>query len=195
MLPVRNGPRVSFSKPVEEATTNIHTKSTTTAPNIAGQKHSITPPESDRMSRTSFSSIHENNSGVAQTFTDRRELREEYERQGVEHAVEDEKDYSGSENEKNQKIMLHPDSVLHGAVCPCGSFRGWKEISIGGKRASKSSSDLKSLARGWNWDPKPVVKVKTGKLDAKGRNEDGLYPAGRSPFEKLPNELLSKSPP
>ena len=40
--------------------------------------------------------------------------------------------------------------------CPCGTFLGWKQIPLAGRRQSKSFSDLRllgnSFSRGWAWD-------------------------------------------
>jgi hypothetical protein len=57
------------------------------------RKHTITPPASDRVDpRTSFSSIKENSSGVAQSFTDSKTssyLRHAFELDGSEDAILD----------------------------------------------------------------------------------------------------------
>jgi hypothetical protein len=82
--------------------------------------------------------------------------------------------------------------MLHGFVCPCDGFRGWKGISVRGRVASKSFGDLKGLGMRWDWESengagdgmhlavRPLVKVK------------GQWPAGQSPLESLPMELLGE---
>lgn len=166
-------------------------------------KHSIPPPTSERIDRTSFSSIKESNSGGAQSFTDSKTssyLRNEYSLAGNEDAVDDSD--SGSATPVQQRMgemtgMLNPHSTLHGLVCPCDGFKGWKSISVGGKIASKSFGDLTKLRMRWDWD---TIAKKADKMDLDGweekvvaKVEEGRYPAGRSPFEMLPMELLGKS--
>jgi hypothetical protein len=91
-------------------------------------------------------------------------------------------------------MLTNPQSVLHGFVCPCDSFKGWKGISIKGRIASKSYSDLKGLGMRYDWETRGGDKMdvdveeKTKKIvKIKGR-----FPAGQSPFERLPMELLGK---
>lgn len=93
--------------------------------------------------------------------------------------------------------MLNPQSTLHGLVCPCDGFKGWKSISVGGKIASKSFGDLNKLRMRWDWESTAMSKV--DKMDLGGTEEvavakveEGRYPAGQSPFEMLPMELLGK---
>ena len=153
----------------------------------------IKMPNTERVDRTSFSSIKESQSGIAQSFTDsktssylRNQLQEE-------EAIDDAP--SGVATPKSREIgkMLMSPCNNCGSVCPCDGFRGWKGISIRGKVASKSFGDLKALGMGgrWEWD------VNGDKMDLdeglevirkKGRN--GRYPAGQSPIETLPTELL-----
>lgn len=73
--------------------------------------------------------------------------------------------------------------------CPCGGFRGWKQIRLGGRRMSRSYSDLRFLgrssSRGWAWDDdedeRPVEKKKKPKEPEKQRVT----------IESLPVEVLS----
>jgi hypothetical protein len=169
----------------------------------SSKKHTITPPTSDRVDRTSFSSIKENNTGVAQSFTDSKTssyLRNEFDLNGSEDAIVDDTNSPGSitplvERKPGMEtgvMMLNPQSALHGFVCPCDGFLGWKGISIGGKTASKSFGDLRGLAMRWDWDSKSKEKAKNVGPDGRSgvKKVDGRYPAGESPFEKLPTELL-----
>jgi hypothetical protein len=78
--------------------------------------------------------------------------------------------------------MTNPGSALHGFVCPCEGFRGWKAISIRGKVASKSFGDLRTLGKGFDWD---VKESKVVRKKVEGRSE-----AGKSKLEMLPIELL-----
>lgn len=136
-------------------------------------------------SRTSFASIREKDSDLAQTFS--------YSKlssllaSANEEAVED---YStGSPTEPAMvetrffPPVTRPESKLQGYWSPADSFRGWKSIDVKGKLASKSFGDLQVLNTSWN------RSANYGKVPS----SKGTYPPGQSPFEKLPIELLSKS--
>jgi hypothetical protein len=166
------------------------------------RNHSIYPPTSERIGRTSFSSIKESNSGGAQSFTDTKTssyLRHEYSLVD-EDAIDDSE--SGSTTPLQQRRgeivgMLNPQSTLHGLVCPCDGFKGWKSISVGGKIASRSFGDLTKLRMRWDWDTTSTKKddsmdVDDAKEKVEAKVEDGRCPAGRSPFEMLPMELLGE---
>jgi hypothetical protein len=120
---------------------------------------------------------------------------------GSENAIIDDTSSSGSVTpvlERKPRFggdigMLNPQSALHGLVCPCDGFKGWKSISIHGKTASKSFGDLRSLALRWDWESNTTKKEEKLHLAQTGKNADGKYAAGQSPFEKLLTELLGKS--
>lgn len=152
----------------------------------------VIPPTSDRVERASFSSVKENRTGVAQSFTDSKTssyLRNQFDgTNDVEEAIEDTPSTGISTPQNGGEVMLpltNPHSLLHEYVCPCEGFKGWKQISIRGKTVSKSSGDLRSLAGGWEWETrkevlqKDVVKVKGQRCAP-----------GQSPLENLPMELL-----
>jgi hypothetical protein len=168
------------------------------------RNHRIAPALPDRADRTSFSSTKESDTGVAQSFTNSKTssyLRWEVGVSGSDEAIDDTvSSTSGGSNSPVELLpeetnMLNPQSTLHGLVCPCDSFRGWKNISIGGKVASKSFGDLRRLALRWDWE---ANDEQTRKLnipvyvtpDLKKR--DGTFLPGQSPFEKLPMELLGE---
>lgn len=167
------------------------------------RKHRVGPALADRADRTSFSSTKESNTGVAQSFTDSKTssyLRWEIGSSGSEDAIDDGSSI-GSEVESpverlpEEPIMLNPQSTLHGLVCPCDSFRGWKNISIGGKVASKSFGDLRRLAMRWDWETSDDrgKKVVVPLLSPTGvKKIDGTFLPGQSPFERLPMELLGE---
>ncbi|KAH6673156.1 hypothetical protein B0J14DRAFT_617827 [Halenospora varia] len=139
-------------------------------------KHSVVSTM-DRVDRTSFSSIKESNSGVAQSFTTTKTssyLNQRFDGSHDEEAIED----------------AHP-TVLHGLVCPCDSFKGWKGIDLGPKMRTKSKSfgDLKALGHRFAWDSHTDVGMKdVPKVESK--KVRGQYPPGEAPIEKLPMELL-----
>jgi hypothetical protein len=73
--------------------------------------------------------------------------------------------------------------------CPCGGFMGWKQIRLGGRKMSKSYSDLsllghRSSSTGWMWDttsPRPTIKEVAVEVEEK---RPGLT------IEDLPVEVL-----
>jgi hypothetical protein len=191
--------------PSRQQVNNSAVSSPTEAKNAKQKRPVLT---TDRLDRTSFSSIKESNSGVAQSFTDSKTssyLRHELLSPGAEEAIFDDTS-SGSRTPEEgatgaQRLgggmLTNPQSLLHGFVCPCDGFRGWKGISIKGKVASKSFGDLRALGR-WDWDVTDEkssarveemegveIQVKKGKVDPK------TLP-GQSPLESLPMELLGK---
>ena len=168
------------------------------------RKLPIPPLTSDRIDRTSFSSIKESNSGGAQSFTDSKTssyLRNEYRSTSDEVAIDDSDSGSATPIQQRREEMagvLNPQSTLHGLVCPCDGFKGWKSISVGGKIASKSFGDLHKLRMRWDWDT-TTVKPKEEKMDLDVllekqvmKVEEGKYASGHSAFELLPMELLCK---
>ncbi|KAG9239520.1 hypothetical protein BJ875DRAFT_501373 [Amylocarpus encephaloides] len=149
----------------------------------------------DRADRESFSSIKEDDSGVAQTFTTTKTS--SYLNQSYGPGTEDEEAITDgyiTPPEGMSGLETQPPGMLHGFVCPCDGFQGWKGINLKGRIASKSFGDLRGLGHRWAWDTKTtstglnvlsspaeealVVKVK------------GVYPAGQAPIERLPMELL-----
>lgn len=137
----------------------------------------------DRVDRTSFSSIKESDDGVAQSFTTTK-TSSYLSRPEDEEAISDGLPTPPIEI---SGLLTNPQSALLGFVCPCNGFKGWKAISIRGKVASKSSGDLRSLSKGFDWEIRRDVEV------AKKKDE-GSYEAGQAPFELLPMELLSEFP-
>lgn len=172
--------------------------------NTTTKTNSKIPPTTDRVDRTSFSSIKESHSGgVAQTFTDSKTssyLRDQFtgNHGGFdEDAILDDAASSSSGTktpEPKPDMLTNPHSVLHGFLCPCDSFKGWKGINIKGRIASKSHSDLKGLGMRYGWETSGGDKMnldgeeKTNKIfKVKAR-----CPVGQSPLERLPMELLGK---
>jgi hypothetical protein len=75
--------------------------------------------------------------------------------------------------------------------CPCSGFLGWKQIRLGGKKLSKSYSDLRLLGRGhprgWAWD-------EAGSRSSPRADEEKKSTLKPTLIEKLPNEVLGKCP-
>ncbi|KAG4034890.1 hypothetical protein MFRU_002g02390 [Monilinia fructicola] len=192
---------------VANSTVPLPTRPLKSAPTLISRKHSITPPSSDRGDRTSFSSVKENTSGVPQSFTDSKVssyLKYEVDGNEIENENEiaiDDASSGGSRTplESSEADMqtlwsTNPQSTLHGFVCPCDGFRGWKQISVRGKVASKSYSDLRNMKMGWGWDSDYEPKSNPGPESKKEAQpvveEVGVSVAGKSPIEMLPAELL-----
>jgi hypothetical protein len=139
------------------------------------RKHTATPPVSDRQERTSFASFKEDRSAIAQSFIDSKVS--SYAR-ASEEAIDD--SASEENNLETEGHQSHSFSMLNAFICPCEGFRGWKQITVGGRAASRSFGDLRILSKGFAWEL-PANKQTTGKP----RNE-----AGQSFLERLPVELL-----
>ena len=173
-----------------------------TKPNTALKTSDKIPPTTDRIDRTSFSSIKESHSGgVAQTFTDSKTssyLRHQFTNEQNEYPDEDAilDDASSSSSgtktpEAKPGMLTNPHSMLHGFVCPCDSFKGWKGISIKGRVASKSYGDLKGLGMRYDWETRGGDQMGVdGAVTKQVVRIKGRYPPGKSPLEMLPMELL-----
>ncbi|OJJ49418.1 hypothetical protein ASPZODRAFT_129872 [Penicilliopsis zonata CBS 506.65] len=77
--------------------------------------------------------------------------------------------------------------------CPCGGFLGWKQIRLGGRKLSRSYSDLRLLgsthSRGWAWEASPAVTPSKAKpLEIKQPKSE----ASLAPIELLPPEILDQ---
>lgn len=129
--------------------------------------------EATNTSRSSFSSVRENDDGVAQTFT--RSKISSY--TDVPEEVFDESPSNELPQPTFQAPLTQPQSKLHGFWYPAEGFKGWKEIPIKGKPASRSCEDLHKLHMTWD-TPAPEVK-----------SED-VYPLSSAPLERLPSEVL-----
>jgi Leucine Rich repeat len=150
------------------------------------RKHTSPPPVSDRQDRESFASFKEDRSAIAQSFIVSKIS--SYSR-----AFEEVIDDSASEENNfepeghhahpfdSPMAVTNPYSMMNGFICPCEGFRGWKKITVGGKPASRSFSDLRIASKVFAWDL-PGSKEKKGE---KPRNA-----AGQSYLERLPMELL-----
>lgn len=138
--------------------------------------------------RSSFSSTREDDTDLAQAFTSSK-VSSYITQQDEEQAV-DELPTPPAEIPLLGNMVQHadffppvtrPDSRLHGNWFPADNFKGWKQINVRGRLASRSYSDLSSLSLAWTTQDAPVVKR---------RRPSGNLP-GDAPIERLPLELLS----
>ncbi|EKJ69874.1 hypothetical protein FPSE_09961 [Fusarium pseudograminearum CS3096] len=134
---------------------------------------------SDKTARSSFSSVRENDDGLAQTFT--RSKISSY-TQGTEEVFDESPSPSAElASPTFQAPLTQPHSRLHGFWFPADNFRGWKQIPIKGKSASRSCEDLHKLSMTWS-SPAPPAVTKKPSLSG--------YEFGTSPLERLPSEVL-----
>lgn len=131
--------------------------------------------EATATSRSSFSSVRENDDGIAQNFT-RSKISSYIE---APEEVFDESPSSEISQPTFQAPLTQPHSKLHGFVYPAEGFKGWKEIALSGKKASRSCEDLHKLHMTWD-TPAPLPQKKL--LD--------VYPRATAPLERLPSEVL-----
>lgn len=167
-----------------------------------------TPPmTTDRVDRSSFSSVKESHGGIAQSFTDSKTssyLRNQVSYTDNEGAIIDDfvtasglqtpKEEFKQQQEEGIGMLTNPQSNLF-AFTPCDGFRGWKDIPLMAQAVknvkSKSYSDLARLDRGFQWES--VEKEDRMDLDvvAEEMKDDTLQP-GKSKLESLPTELLGE---
>ena len=157
--------------------------------------HLHRPATPDRVSRSSFSSIRENESTLPQDFSHSRvtsflnheDAIDDADRADADATVQPPERSAGRINmiqTQFQPPVTHPNSRLLGYWTPAEDFQGWKGINVKGKLASKSFGDLQVLNRVWNHhaSPKKVIK-------------DVPRRPGGAPFELLPPEILGKHRP
>jgi hypothetical protein len=159
---------------------------------MAADEHSR-PSTPDRVSRSSFSSIRENENTLPQTFSQSKVS--SYFGPENDEAIDDSTTTSPppttpstSARASNmiqtqfQPPVTNPSSRLLGYWTPADSFQGWKGIQVKGKLASKSFGDLQVLHQVFSSPPPRPAKR-------------GHSRPGDAPIERLPTEILSKSPP
>lgn len=132
---------------------------------------------SEKTARSSFSSVRENDDGLAQTFT--RSKISSY----LPEQVFDETPSEEVSQPFFQPPLTQPHSRLHGFIVPADSFRGWKTIPIKGKAASRSCEDLHKLHMTWS-SPEPTPAKKTSSSPTRA--------PGVSFLEALPSEVLNQ---
>jgi hypothetical protein len=139
---------------------------------------------SEKTARSSFSSVRENDDGLAQTFT----------RSKVSSYLPDPVfDETPSEelpqpNFGFQPPLTQPHSRLHGFIVPADSFKGWRSIPIKGKQASRSCEDLHKLHMTWSPPPEPA----DSEDQAQSAKEPETPAPGHARLENLPSEVLGQ---
>lgn len=137
---------------------------------------------SEKTARSSFSSVRENDDGLAQTFT--RSKVSSYINETED--VFDESPSLEIQQPTYQPPLTQPNSKLHGFWVPAESFRGWREIPLKGRKASRSVENLRDLCMSWSPPPTPLVEKQEKKI------VPTAYVVGQSPLETLPSEVLGK---
>ncbi|KAF4123868.1 leucine Rich Repeat [Geosmithia morbida] len=155
----------------------------TTANNFISRNGTSSP--SEKTARSSFSSVREDDDGLAQTFT----------RSKVSSYINDVDVFDEAQSPVNglpaqqaaaifQPPLTRPHSQLHGGFwLPATSFRGWREIPLKGKKASSSSENLRGLFMSWS-PPRTPDDEDVRKPRVTSR------PPGESLLESLPTEVL-----
>lgn len=128
--------------------------------------------------RSSFSSIREDDTELAQAFTASKVS--SYTHPQLDQAVDDSQLSLGTMVQQADFFppVTRPDSRLHGNWCPADNFKGWKQIHVRGRLASKSFNDLSALSLSWS-TPYVVKKRRSSANDP-----------GQAPIERLPVEIL-----
>lgn len=131
--------------------------------------------------RSSFSSTREDDTDLAQAFTSSKVS--SYINQ-EEQAIDDPQPRPQLGTMVQQAVsfppVTRPDSRLHGDWSPAENFKGWKQINVKGRLASRSFNDLSSLSLAWTANAVPFTRRRPS------GNEHG-----DAPVERLPLELLS----
>ncbi|EDN03662.1 conserved hypothetical protein [Histoplasma mississippiense (nom. inval.)] len=92
-------------------------------------------------------------------------------------------------NPATRALVQSPDSPEF--CCPCGAFLGWKQIRLGGRRQSRSYSDLRLLgnaqSRGFAWEVNDASRITPVAEEPKKSVKKG-----QAPIELLPAEILDQ---
>lgn len=146
------------------------------SPSPASSLCSSAGSRSSSRRRPSFGSVKEDlEAGIAQSFVDR--------------PVPPPPNEPVGESKVLRDMQQTPDFC-----CPCGSFRGWKQIRLGGRSLSRSYGDLRLLgnisSRGWAWESTPLAAgPKKVKLQ---QTEQTVPEPGLARMEQLPPEVLDQ---
>ncbi|KAF3766359.1 hypothetical protein M406DRAFT_37475 [Cryphonectria parasitica EP155] len=137
--------------------------------------------------RSSFSSIREDDTDLAQAFTASKVSSYSHQQQHeISSALDDHPSPAMGTMVQHAEFfppITRPDSRLHGNWYPADNFRGWKQINVKGRLASRSFGDLHLMNLAWTTHPDTTVLQKQ-------RRPSGHAP-GDAPMERLPLELLS----
>lgn len=168
-------------------------------------------PSPEGLGRSSFSSIREQDPALSQTFTlSKVSSYQHFNNPDASHHYEEAIDDKSDDDEEDEPLSFHssvptstatpqpamiqtqfmppatkPHSRLHGNWWPADSFRGWKEINVKGKLASKSFGDLASLSPRSQWEE--ALSVVDEQMTLEPVKETV---AGNSTIERLPQELF-----
>ncbi|KAK4670812.1 hypothetical protein QC764_603900 [Podospora pseudoanserina] len=161
------------------------------------------PATPDRASRSSFSSIRENESTLPQCFS-KTKISSYLDPEAIDDLLSPPSPTGSTSSTDSQELKMiqtqthththtqphtqpptkflppvtNPNSRLLGYWTPADSFRGWKEIQVKGKLASKSFGDLQILHQVFKDTPKPTKR-------------GGANRPGDAPLERLPTEILT----
>ncbi|KAI1851668.1 hypothetical protein JX265_010751 [Neoarthrinium moseri] len=173
-----------FGKPEPTFSKEFKSSPTPTTARMHQRQGSLREISPDQSGRSSFSSVRENDSDLAQTFTSTKVS--SYSRLSDDEAVDDlptpPPEMATMTTTQFRPPMTRPHSRLHGSWFPAvaaDGFEGWKQIDVRGKTASRSFGDLQALKIVWSTPASPSKP--------KGPRRP---PPGQAPIERLPLELL-----
>jgi hypothetical protein len=153
------------------------------------RNHKVTPPVSDREERASFASFKEDRNAIAQSFIDSKissysKLSEEV----IDDSAFEENTFEPEKHHTHlydaPMAITNPYSMMNNFLCPCEGFRGWKQIAISKRTASRSFSDIRNFGKAFSWELPANKETKV---------KEPRNAAGQSYLERLPMELLGKS--
>lgn len=139
------------------------------------------PAAKNANNRSSFSSIREADTSLTQAFTTSKVSAYAHPQEQAVDDILESQPFLGTMVQQADFFppVTRPDSRLHGHWYPSNHFKGWKQINVKGRHASRSYSDLTSLCLAWD-AAAPVLR----------RRPSGNYP-GDAPIERLPLEIQS----
>ncbi|PSR93671.1 hypothetical protein BD289DRAFT_364390 [Coniella lustricola] len=148
----------------------------------AGHPDDACPPSDlskDSHGRSSFSSIREDDTDLAQAFTASKVS--SYSLQPDSVLVDDQLPSMGTMVQQAEFFppVTRPNSRLHGNWFPADNFKGWKQINVKGRLASRSFGDLHSMNLAWTARATDAIRRRRTSVP------------GDAPIERLPLELLS----
>lgn len=156
----------------------------------------ITRPSKRLVDRNSFSSVKEDDCGIAQSFTDTKQS-------SIQPALLTTVGPAAEERISNDTMATALLTQAPAFCCPCGQFKGWKEVHLKGRGLSRSYGDLRLLggdwSKGWEWGKTPQVRslelppVAAPVIEPPPKKVvPTTYPPGHAPLEMLPAEILDQ---
>ena len=176
---------MSPTRPVRADRPAVSLRAETSPVVSQAQSPSSSSPSRKAGDRSSFVSVKEDDTGVAQTFLDSNTTTLTQTDVG---GTVDHDDQAADTTMAATLVMPQPPSFC----CPCARFRGWKQVQLRGRWSSRSVGDLRLLGGNdkniWAWDDQPPASSpSTSRKTAPQTHGPGL-----SRLEALPTEILGE---